>query len=121
MTSTNGDGASRGDVHELHRQGRSIRAIAEALGLARSTVHRWLTAVPEADEYDGDYDDDADAGPFDDYEPVPPFVFVGLATPEDPKGEPLKDEHGRPFPPSPRAVDGRGVSGVRGLETEPCS
>lgn len=78
MTSTNGDGPNREDVHALHRQGRSIRAIAEALGLARSTVHRWLTVVPEADEYGLD-EDDTEAGPFDGYEPCPPFVFVGLA------------------------------------------
>jgi hypothetical protein len=120
MTSTNGDGASREDVHELAPAGAVDSGDCRG-GAGAFDGPSLADGCSQADEYDGDYDDDADAGPFDDYEPVPPFVFVGLATPEDPKGEPLKDEHGRPFPPSPRAVDGRGVSGVRGLETEPCS
>jgi hypothetical protein len=99
MTSTD-------DVHRLHRQGFSIRAIADRLGLSRMKVHRTLTAVPEADGYD---DEDDEAGPFDDYEPVPPFVFVGLAVAED-ASNPLKDANGRPFGPGPRAVHGRGAS-----------
>jgi hypothetical protein len=48
--------------------------------------------------------------PYDSYEPVPPFTFVGLVLAEDRKGNPLRDGNGRAFPPSPRAVDGRGVS-----------
>jgi hypothetical protein len=92
MTSTD-------DVHALDRQGFSIRAIADRLGLSRMKVHRTLTAVPEADGYD---DEDDDGGVYDDYEPVPPFTFVGLALAED--------GNGRPFGPCPRAVDGRGVS-----------
>jgi DNA-binding IclR family transcriptional regulator len=73
MTSTD-------DVHALHRQGFSIRAIADRLGLSRMKVHRTLTAVAESDGYD---DEDDDGGVYDDYEPVPPFVFVGLAVAED--------------------------------------
>jgi hypothetical protein len=95
------------DVHRLHREGLSIRAIADRLGLSRMKVHRTLTAVP--DDWDDD-EGDEDRGRFDDYEPVPPFRFVGLATPEDRRGNPLKDGNGRVFPPSPRALDGRGVS-----------
>jgi hypothetical protein len=108
MTSTNGDG---GAVGELHRQGLSIRVIARRLGLSRSAVHRRVSrlAEAEADVYD-DEDGDEDAGPYDDYEPVAPFRFVGLAIPEDRRGNPLKDSNGRVFPPSPRALDGRGVS-----------
>jgi hypothetical protein len=102
MTSTD-------DVHELHREGFSIRAIADRLGLSRMKVHRTLTAAAEADDY-GEDDADLDAGPYDDYEPVAPLRFVGLADPEDYKGDPLKDGHGRPFPPQPRALDANGVS-----------
>ena len=101
MTSTD-------DVYALHREGFSIRAIADRLGLSRMKVHRTLTAVPEADGYD-DEDDDG-GGVYDDYEPVPPFTFVGLALAEDAKGNPLKNGNGRQFGPCPRAVDGRGAS-----------
>jgi hypothetical protein len=98
------------DVGALHRQGLSIRAIAERLGLSRSAVHRRVSrlAEAEADEYDDEGDENA--APYDDYEPVPPFAFVGLAVAEDRRGNPLKDGNGRPFGLAPRAVDGRGVS-----------
>ena len=46
MTSTD-------DVHRLHREGFSIRAIADRLGLSRMKVHRTLTAdLPEDDDED---------------------------------------------------------------------
>jgi hypothetical protein len=101
-------------VAQLRADGHSFRAIAAALGASLGAVQRaWkrhetgLTVT--VDDY-GDDDDEPEAGPFDDYEPVPRFVFVGLATPEDRKGNPLKDGNGHVFPPSPRAIDGRGVS-----------
>ena len=97
---------SKDDVHRLHRKGFSIRAIADRLGPSRMKVHRTLTlvTVPVDDA------EDEDGGGYDDYEPVPPFVFVGLALAEDAKGNPLKDGNGRPFGPGPRAIDGRSVS-----------
>jgi hypothetical protein len=68
-----------------------------------------LTVTVDDDDGDDDYAE-ADAVPYDSYEPVPPFVFVGLTLAEDAKGNPLKDRNGRPFGAGPRAVDGRGVS-----------
>jgi hypothetical protein len=101
-------------VAQLRADGHSFRAIAAALGASLGAVQRaakrhetGLTVT--VDDYGPD-DDDAEAGPFDDYEPIAPFTFVGLAVAEDRKGNPLKDGNGRPFGPSPRAVDGRGVS-----------
>jgi hypothetical protein len=95
-------------VARLRAEGHSFRAIAAHLGASLGAVQRALARHRAADEYDDDEDDDG--GVFDDYEPVPPFVFVGLAVAEDAKGNPLKDGNGRPFGPGPRAVDGRGVS-----------
>ena len=70
-------------------------------------IHRIVAAdPPELDADDGDDDEVV----IDTYEPVPRFVFVGLARPEDRRGNPLRDVNGRRFPPAPRAVDGRGVS-----------
>ena len=45
MTSTD-------DVHRLHREGFSIRAIAARLGLSRMTVHRRLSADLSVDPDD---------------------------------------------------------------------
>lgn len=99
------------DVYRLHREGFSIRAIADRLGLSRMKVHRTLTMLTlTVPDWDDDEGDDPDAGPFDDYEPIPPFRFVGLALAEDRRGNPLRDANGHPFGPAPRAVDGRGVS-----------
>jgi hypothetical protein len=121
MTSANGDGTKAHDeaiVRELRGRGLSIRGIAKQAGFSRPKVDRILARLGMRDTglritVDDDGDDDhaePEALPGDDYEPVAPFRFVGLATPEDRRGEPLCDEHGRPFPLSPRAVDGRGVS-----------
>jgi len=63
------------DVHRLHREGFSIRAIADRLGLSRMKVHRTLTAdLPE--------DDDEDEPALFDPEPVlaEPFTFCGAET-----------------------------------------
>jgi len=110
-------------VRELQGRGLSIRAIAKQAGFSRPKVDRILARLARpsgADDTgmsitvdDDDCGDDyaqPEALPGDDYEPVAPFRFVGLATPEDRHGDPLKDGNGRVFPPSPRAVDGRGVS-----------
>jgi hypothetical protein len=98
-------------VAALRAEGHSFRAIARLLDASLGAVQRALWRHrAEADEYDEYGDGDEDAGPFDDYEPVAPFRFVGLAVPVDRKGDPLKDGNGRPFPPSPRALDGNGVS-----------
>jgi hypothetical protein len=93
-------------VARLRAEGHSFRAIAALLGASLGAVQRALKRHQQADEYD----DDELAGALDDYEPVPPFVFVGLAVAEDRKGNPLKDGNGHVFLPEPRAVDGRGVS-----------
>jgi len=61
------------DVHRLRREGFSIRAIADRLGLSRMKVHRTLTAdLPE--------DDDEDEPALFDPEPVlvEPFTFCGV-------------------------------------------
>jgi hypothetical protein len=99
-------------VAALRAQGHSFRAIVAALGASLGAVQRALKRreAAEADEYGLDDGDEPEAAPYDDYEPVPPFVFVGLATPEDRKGNPLKDGNGRPFGAGPRAIDGRSVS-----------
>jgi hypothetical protein len=96
-------------VAALRAEGHSFRAIARLLDASLGAVQRalWRHRADEYDEYD---DGDEDAGPYDDYEPVAPFRFVGLAVPEDRRGNPLKDGNGRPFGPSPRALDGNGVS-----------
>ena len=67
---------SADDVHRLHGEGLSIRAIANRLGLSRMKVHRTLTAD---DAHDWD-DDGLALHSDDDRRAVPPFVFVGLAT-----------------------------------------
>ena len=109
-------------VRELYGQGESIRAIAKRTGFSRPKVDRILarlarpfgagTGLSITVDDDGGDDDYAEpeAMPGDDYEPIAPFVFVGLAVPEDRRGGPLKDGNGRVFPLGPRAVDGRGVS-----------
>jgi hypothetical protein len=103
-------------VAALRADGHSFRAIAAALGASLGAVQRALRRHEDGltvrvDDYGPDDEDEADeAGPYDDYEPVAPFTFVGLAVPEDRKGNPLKDGNGRPFGPSPRAIDGRSVS-----------
>lgn len=93
-------------IRREYYAGRSAIELGTEYGLSRSQVHRIVAAGPP----DDDLDDDDNGGGYDDYEPVPPFVFVGMAAPEDYKGNPLCDGYGRPFPPGPRAVDGRGVS-----------
>jgi hypothetical protein len=95
-------------VAALRAEGHSFRAIAAALGASLGAVQR---AVKRHDTgLTITVDDDPAASPYDSYEPIAPFTFVGLAQPEDRRGNPLKDGNGRPFPPSPRAMDGRGVS-----------
>jgi len=96
-------------VAALRAEGHSFRAIAAMLGASLGAVQRALKRHHQRDD-DEDDDDDGYVGRYDDYEPVPRFVFVGLADPEDYRAKPLKDGAGRPFPPGPRAVDGRGVS-----------
>jgi hypothetical protein len=101
-------------VAALRAEGHSFRAIAAALGASLGAVQRAVKRHDTGlrvtvDDYGPD-DDDTEPGPYDDYEPQAPFLFVGLAVPEDRKGNPLKDGNGRVFPPSPRAIDGRGVS-----------
>jgi len=103
-------------VARLRADGHSFRAIAAALGASLGAVQRALRRHEDGltvrvDDYgpDDDYAE-PEAGAYDDYEPCPPFRFVGLADPEDRKGNPLRDGYGRPFPPSPRAIDGKGVS-----------
>jgi hypothetical protein len=111
-------------VRELYGQGESIRAIAKRAGFSRPKVDRILGRLGlgprlfgadddaglsiRVDDH-GDDEDETEAPPYDDYEPVPPFAFVGLAVVEDRRGDPLKDGNGRPFGPAPRAIDGRGV------------
>jgi hypothetical protein len=99
-------------VAALRAEGHSFRAIAILLGASLGAVQRALKrrADAEAVKYGYDDEDDPDALPGDDYEPIAQFVFVGLAVPEDRRGEPLRDGNGRVFGPCPRAVDGRGVS-----------
>jgi hypothetical protein len=63
------------DVHRLRREGFSIRAIADRLGLSRMKVHRTLTAdLPE--------NDDEDEPALFDPELVlaEPFTFCGVET-----------------------------------------
>jgi hypothetical protein len=110
-------------VRELQGRGLSIRAIAKQAGFSRPKVDRILARIArpfgsedtglritvDDDDLDDDYAE-PEPGPYDDYEPVPPFRFVGLAVAEDRRGNPLKDGNGRPFGPCPRALDGRGVS-----------
>src|SRR5262245_61480546 len=103
-------------IWQWHCDGRSVRAIAAAVELSPSYVHRIITAMAEL--YDGDAGDaddvddaeDGDPIPGDDYEPIPPFTFTGLARPEDRRGNPLRDLDRHRFPPAPRAVDGRGIA-----------
>jgi hypothetical protein len=104
-------------IWQWHCEGRSVRAIAAAVNLSPTQTYRIVTAMAELyegtdelddDDEDDDEDDDFIAG--DDYEPVPPFLYVGMARPEDRKGNPLKDLNGRRFPRAPRAVDGRGTA-----------
>jgi hypothetical protein len=102
-------------VAALRADGHSFRAIAAALGASLGAVQRAVKRhqgglTVRVDDYGDDDDESDDAAPYDDYEPIAPFVFVGLAAPEDRKGNPLKDGNGRPFGPAPRAMDGRGVS-----------
>ena len=70
-------------MHRLRGEGLSVRAIAKRLGLARTTVHRWLIAGPERERDDGDiwgeeHDDDYPHMPwrFDGFEDEPPPVAV---------------------------------------------
>jgi hypothetical protein len=103
-------------VVALRAEGHSFRAIAALLGASLGAVQRAVKRhdtglTIRVDDYGPDDDDDAgEAGLFDDYEPAAPFRFVGLAVPEDRRGNPLKDGTGRVFPPAPRALDGKGVS-----------
>jgi hypothetical protein len=66
---------SADDVHRLHREGFSIRAIAKRLGLSRMKVHRVLMAAGNAvvteDEDGGEVFDDAERVV------VPPLTYVG--------------------------------------------
>ena len=69
------------EVLRLRDEGWSIRAIADELGLSKSTVHRIILAVAEDDDGDA-LDDDLDEreralDAADDGEAVPPFQFVG--------------------------------------------
>jgi hypothetical protein len=105
-------------IWQLREQGYSIRAIAGVVGLSPTQVFRITAAMAEmygSGENEPDEDGPEDAGDDDEvvidtYEPAPPFTFVGLAIPEDRRGNPLRDLDGRKFPPQPRAIDGRGVS-----------
>ena|ERR1700730_9005043 len=65
------DGAmsSDHDVVRLNREGVSIRAIAERLGLSESRVHRITASAAEDDEL-------ALLDAADSYEAVPPFTYV---------------------------------------------
>ena len=72
---------SADDVHRLHGEGLSIRAIANRLGLSRMKVHRTLTdsRTVTADDLDDDEDGGlalvcADA----DYPPPPPYTCAGV-------------------------------------------
>jgi hypothetical protein len=71
----NGAMSSDDDVVRLNREGVSIRAIAERLGLSESRVHRITASAAEED-------DDLDAPVLalldaaDSYEAVPPFTYV---------------------------------------------
>jgi Homeodomain-like domain len=85
-------GVSRDDVHRLRREGLSIRAIADRLGLSRSKVHRTLSAEPDEDGLALDADDG--------YRPQPPFTFVGLSGPTPCRGgERYVDGNARSFNP----------------------
>jgi hypothetical protein len=97
----------------LHERGWTVRAIAAEVGLSPTRVHQVIAAavivVDDTEDDDPDVFDD-NAVPYDIYEPIPRFVFVGLAIPEDRRGEPLRNGDGVVFAPAPRAIDGNGVS-----------
>jgi hypothetical protein len=122
MTTANVRAHEESLVRELWGQGLSIRQIAKQAGFSRPKVDRILARIPrpfgaddtglsitkdDDDELDDDY---GDGGGYDDYEPVPPFRFVGLAVVEDRRGNPLKDSNGRPFGRRPSATSGRGMA-----------
>ena len=71
------DGAmsSDDDVVRLNREGVSIRAIAERLGLSESRVHRITASAAEEDD-DLDAPELALLDAADSYEAVPPFTYV---------------------------------------------
>ena len=113
--SSDNDGMDDGhEVFGLRAEGYSIRQIADALGLSKSTAHRMLTPA-EDDELDLDEDDDdrelalltaMDSG----YEVTPPWRYLGMETvvTEIPGcDEPLVSEE-------PRVLDahGRAVSAL---------
>jgi hypothetical protein len=117
MTSTDDDVAQLADVRRLHREGFSIRAIAERLGLSRSAVHRRLNRTARFLQFpdDDDYDDGTEqqSGGVDDLTPermAEPFAFVGLDTVTDYRGRPAKDSDGRLLGDAPRWRDARGHS-----------
>jgi hypothetical protein len=71
-------------IRALQRDGYSIRAMARELGLSRSRVQQIL-ADPTADYDDAD---DADGRQYallgvEDFEPQPPFRFIGMDEPDD--------------------------------------
>ena len=80
VTSDNDDNDVRAEVVRLHREGVSIRGIAELVGLSKSAVGR---ITVEADELDLDDDSDLDRDvalltAIDSGEATPPFRFVGM-------------------------------------------
>jgi hypothetical protein len=124
MNGNGGNGARDERIVSLSGQGWTVRAIAAEVGLGRSRVHEIVAAAAVIDDDAEDDDEDLfdaelddEAVPYDIYEPIPPFRFVGLALAEDRKGEPLCDGDGVLFPPAPRAIDGNGVS-VPNIELE---
>jgi hypothetical protein len=62
----------------LNREGVSIRAIAERLGLSESRVHRITASAAEEDD-DLDAPELALLDAADSYEAVPPFTYVGCS------------------------------------------
>lgn len=97
-------------IRARYYAGESAIELGADYGLSRSQIHR-IVAAGVPDGYDDDDLDDAGGMlVLDDYEPIPPFVFVGMADPQDRNGRPLVDGNGHPFPPGPRAIDGNGAS-----------
>jgi DNA-binding CsgD family transcriptional regulator len=63
------------EINALRAQGRSVREIAEAMGLSRSMVHRRLQASPSPASDLGEVDEPFDDGPLTDDE----LAHIGVA------------------------------------------